>query len=126
MSDADPDLVGVVRGLTRQAPRFAVDANLSVTVDGTRLAISTHAERLRVQVPSVTAGLRLARNDRDRLPTVAGLLDDAGLTAEVRVGNAVLAVLGAEATPGAPARRLGLGAVELRPRGVVAATLRLR
>lgn len=126
MSDTEFDFATVLGRLARQGPGLAVDANLSVTVEGTRLAVSTHAERLRVQVPSVTAGLRLARNDRDRLSAVAGLLADADLTAEIRVGDAVVAVVGAEATPGPLSRRLRLGAVELRPRGAVAATLRLR
>lgn len=126
MSDTEPDFAAVLGRLARQGPELAVDANLSVTVEGTRLAVSTRAERLYVQIPSVTACLRLARSDGDRLSTIAGLLDDADLTAEVRVGDAVVAVVGSEATPGLLARRLRLGAVALRPRGAVAATLRLR
>jgi len=126
VSEAETGLFEAIQALVRSGPTLEVDANLSVTVDGTRLAVSTRDGRLRVQVPSVTAYLRLARGERGRLPAAAVLLAEAGQTAEVRVGDAVVAVAGAGAAPGPLVRRLGLGPVELRPREVAAAALRLR
>ena len=126
MSKDETDPLGAVRALVRDGPALDIDANLSVTVDGTRLAVSTQDSGLRVQVPSVATCVRLARSQHGRLPAVAGLLAEAGETAEVRVGDAVVAVAGANATPGPLARRLSLGPVELRPRGVLAGAVRFR
>lgn len=126
MSDTDLDFAAILGRLARTGPALDVEANLSVTVDGIRLAVSTCDGRLRVQVPSIGACARLARSERTRLPVLASILADAGLTVEVRVGDAVVALVGADANPGRLARRLHLGAVEPRLRGVVAATLRLQ
>jgi hypothetical protein len=126
VSEGETGLFEAIQALVRAGPALEIDANLSVTVDRTRLAVSTQAGRLRVQVPSVSACARLARGERGRLLAAAALLAEAGETAEIRVGDAVVAVAGADAVPGPLARRLGLGPVELRPRGVAAAALRLR
>jgi len=125
VSDAG-DLVTTLQGVARQAGTLSLEANLSVTVDGTDLAVSTVDDRLRVQVPSLSAGARLLRSERGRLPDLSETLGAAGLTAEIRVGDAVLAVVGADATPGLLAALAGLGPVELRPTQAVAAALRLR
>ena len=126
MSDGDTDLLGVVRALAQAGPGLGLDVNLAVTIDGTRLAVSSRQGRLYVQAPSLGACLRLARRQRGRLAELAGLLADAGQTVELRVGGATVAVLGAGARPGPLSRRLGLGPVRLRPQGAVAAALRLR
>jgi len=119
VSEDETDLFAAVEALVRTGPALGIEANLSVTVDGVRLAVSTQDGRLRVQVPSVVTCIRLARGQRGRLPAAADLLAEAGETAEVRVGNAVVAVAGAGAAPGLFARGLNLGPVGLRPGGVV-------
>ena len=123
---ASGDLVATVERLARDGAGLSVTANLSVTVSGIELAISTVDDRLRVQVPSVWAGVRLLRSERERLPALSRVLSEAGLTAEIRVGSSVMAVAGREATPGTLSRLLSLGPVEVRPRALVPAVLRLR
>ncbi len=120
------DLAATVGRVARVGDRLDITANLSVTVDGVDLAISTVDDRIRVQVPSVWAGLRLGRTERGRLGRLARVLDEAGETAEIRVGDAVLAVVGAEATPGRLGWVLSTGPVETRPGAVIPAALRLR
>jgi hypothetical protein len=123
---ASGDLVETVERLARNGPGISVTANLSVTVDNVDLAISTVGDRIRVQVPSVGAGIRLLRGEYERLPALSRVLAEADLTAEIRVGSAVISVAGADATPGMLSRLLSLGPVEVRPRALVPAFLRLR
>jgi hypothetical protein len=120
------DLAATVGRVARAGDRLDITANLSVTVDGVDLAISTVDDRIRVQVPSVWAGISLGRTERGRLGRLARVLDEAGETAEIRVGNAVLAVVGADATPGRLDWALSLGPVETHPEAVLPAALRLR
>ncbi|WP_181685215.1 peptide ABC transporter ATP-binding protein [Halorhabdus salina] len=123
---ASGDLVSTIEGLARSGPDLSVTANLSVTVENIDLAISTVDDRIRVQVPSVRAGFRLLRREHERLPVLSGVLSEAGLTAEIRVGNAVIAVAGTDAAPDRLSRLLSLGTVEVRLRGLVPAALRLQ
>lgn len=123
---ASGDLVATVERLARSGPNLSVTANLSVTVDGIDLAVSTVEDAIRVQVPSVWAGFQLLQSERERLPDLSQVLVEAGLTAEVRVGSAVLAVAGTGAAPGTVSRLLALGPVEIRPGALVPAVLRLR
>lgn len=123
---ASRDLVATVERLARTGPGLDVTANLSVTVDGTDLAISTVEDRIRVQVPSVQAGFRLLRRERERLPALSRGLSEAELTAEIRVGSSVIAVAGTDAKPGKLSRLFSLGPVEVRLRSVVSAALRLK
>ncbi|MEF8881091.1 MAG: hypothetical protein V5A34_01020 [Halapricum sp.] len=123
---ASGDLVATVEGLARSGPDLSVTANLSVTVDNIDLAISTVGDRIRVQVPSVRAGFRLLRREHERLPALSRVLSEADLTAEIRVGSAVIAVAGTDAAPGTLSQLLSLGPVEVRLRALVPAVLRLR
>ena len=113
------DLVPAVRRLARNGPDLSVTADLSVTVDNV-------GDRIRVQIPSVRAGLSLRRSVHERLPSISRVLSEADLTAEIRVGSAVMAVAGADAAPGVLSRLLSLGQVEVRPRALVSAVLRPR
>lgn len=120
------DPSAAVADLARDGPPLDVTANLSVSVEGVDLAVSSVDDRLRVQVPSLRAGaavLRAAPAGGSPLPSV---LAAAGLTAEVRVGSAVVAVLGSGAASGGLGRFLSAGPVEVRVRGLVAAALRIR
>jgi hypothetical protein len=123
---AGGDLVDTVQRVAAARPALDVRANLSVSVDGTDLAVSSEGDRLVVQVPSVGAALGIARREGDRLPELSRVLTEAGLTAEVRIGSAVVALVGADAAPSALAELLSLGPVEIRPLQGVAAALRLR
>ncbi|QGN07737.1 hypothetical protein Hrd1104_10785 [Halorhabdus sp. CBA1104] len=123
---ASDDVVGPIESLARSRPALSVTANLSVCIDDVDLAISTVEDRIRVQVPSVEAGVRLLRGQRERLPRLSRVLSAAALTAEIRVGSAVVALAGAEATPGRLGRALSLGPLEVRPQALVGAVLRVR
>lgn len=119
MSEAD----GVERVLATiaDAPSPEVTADLTVTVDGMELTVTSFTDLLRIEVATARDALRLARiaGVRRRL---APALSAAGLTAEVRVGKTRVAVFGADADPGPVGRRLG--EVELRPVGALLAALR--
>lgn len=123
---ASGDLISTVEHLARDSAGLTVTANLAVTVDGIDLAISTVDDRLRVQVPSVLAGIRLLRRERGRLRGLSQVLVEADLTAEIRVGSAVIAVAGRDATPGLSARLLSVDGVEVHSLALVLAALRLR
>lgn len=123
---ASGDLATTVERLARSGPDLSVTVNLSVTVDGTELAVSTVEDCLRVQVPSVWSSLRLLQSERDRLPQLSRILSEADLTAEIRVGGSVIAVAGADATPGAISQLLSLGPVEVHPPAVALAAFRVR
>lgn len=123
---ASGGLVTTVERLARGGPSLEVTANLSVTIDGITLAISTVGDRLRVQIPSAWAVFRLFRSERERLPALSRALSEAGLTAEIRVGSAVVAVVGQDAAPGTLSKLFASGAVEIRFRALAPAVLRLR
>ena len=123
---ASGDLVTTVERLARSGPALSVTANLSVSVNDIDLAISTVGNRIRVQVPSVSAGFRLLRSEHKRLLALSRVLSEADLTAEIRVGSSVIAVAGTDAAPGRLSRLLSLGPVEVRLRKLVPAALRLR
>jgi hypothetical protein len=120
---ASGDLAGTVEGLARSGPDLNITANLSVTVHNIDLAISTVDDRIRIQVPSVRAGIRLIRSERDRLQSVSRVLSETGMVAEIRIGSRVVAVAGTDAAPGTVSKLLSLGPVELHPRGLVGALL---
>ncbi|WEL20830.1 hypothetical protein [Halorhabdus sp. BNX81] len=123
---ASGDLLATVETLARRGPDLSVTANLSVTVDDIDLAISTVEDRIRIQVPSVWAGCRLLWSERGRLPRLTRVLSAADLTAEIRVGSAVIAIAGADAVPGRLSDRLAVGPLEVRLRALVAAVLRVQ
>ncbi len=110
----------------RQRGRLDIEANLSVTVEGRTFAVDGRGERIVVQAPSVAACLVVLRQGGGLLPKLASVLDSAGVTLEVRTGDAVLAVVGAEATAGRLTAALVSEAVEVRAGGVLAGLLRLR
>ena len=116
---ADGDLLAVVERLGEEGASFTVTVDLSVTVDGTALTIRTFEDRLHVQLPSVWEGISLLQSERERLPELSQALSEAGLTAEIRVDDAVIALVGKDATPGTLSDLLDLGPVEVHPRAVV-------
>jgi hypothetical protein len=120
------EVLTVLETAAADSPALSVDANLSLTVDGTKLAVSGSDDRIHVQVPSVRAAASLFGSERQRLPAVSGALADNGLTAEVRIGDAVVALLGAAATPGQLSKPIWGEAVEIRPAELFAAALRLK
>lgn len=116
------DSSGVERALARvaDAPSPEVTADLTVSVDGIELTVTSFTDLLRIEVATARDALRLAR--MTGVGCLAAALSAAGLTAEVWIGRTRVAVFGADATPGPVGRRLG--AIELRPIGAFLATLR--
>lgn len=112
--------------LPREGERLDIEANLGVKIDGRTFAVSSEGDRIVVHAPSVGACLALLSGERRRLPELAALLEEAGVTVEVRTGEAVLAVVGTEASPRGVASALAAGGIELRPGGVLTGLLRLR
>ena len=120
------DVGAVLETAARKRPPLEVTANLSVTIDGVDLAVHADGDRIRVQVPSVWAGARVLLAVPEGGDGLAAALGATGLTVEIRVGSAVVAVAGAGATPGRLARLLSVGPVEVRARALAAAALRVR
>ena len=124
---APKDIGSTLEDIAREGPPLSVTADLSVTVDGVQLSVYADGDRIRVQVPSVWAGARVLRAALDSGgESLVKALDTTGLTAEIRVGDAVVTVVGAEAAPGRFVRSLPVGPVEVRSRELLAAALRLR
>jgi hypothetical protein len=124
---APKDIGSTLEDIAREGPPLSVTANLSVTVDGVRLSVHADGDRVRVQVPSVWAGARVLQAALDSGGDgLAAALEATGLTAEIRVGSAVIAVAGAGVTPGRLARLLPVGSVKVRARALAAAALRVR
>ena len=120
------EVLAALEAAATDSPALSVDANLTLAVDGTKLAVSAAEDRIRVQVPSVRAATSLFGSQRQRLPAIAGALADTGLTAEIRIGDAVVALLGGAATPGQLSSAIWGEAVEIRPGELLAAALRLK
>ena len=120
------DIATAIESVAEGRPPLDVEANLAVTVDGVRLAVASVDGRVRVQVPSVAAAASLLSSEGDRLPALARLAASAGVTAEVRIGDAIVAVGGTDADPGRVSRLLSLGPVEVRSTELAAAALRFK
>ena len=107
-------------------PSLAVEADLSVELDGHRASVVGYDDLVALDLPSVPAAISLYRGRPVAVMDAAALLSSVGLTAEVRVRGVPVARIGAEAAPGGLARRLGLGPVELVPEGGLLALTRRR
>lgn len=112
--------------LPRDGERLSIEANLGVAIDGQDFAVSTAGDRVIVHAPSVSACFAVLSGEGGQLPALAGVLADAGVTVELRTGDAVLAVVGAEAAPSGVTAALMSEAVEVRASGVLAGLLRAR
>ncbi|MFC6721947.1 hypothetical protein [Halobacteriaceae bacterium SHR40] len=120
------EVLAALEAAATDSPALSVDANLALTVDGTKLAVSASGDRIRIQIPSVRAAVALFGSERQRLPTVSETLTHNGLTAEIRIGDAVVALLGTAAAPSPFSKPIWGEAVEIRPGEVLAAALRLK
>ncbi|MDS0281236.1 hypothetical protein [Haloarcula onubensis] len=107
-------------------PSLSVEADLDVDLDGHRASVVGYDDLVALDLPSVPAAVSLYRNRPVDPMDAAALLSSIGLTAELRVRGVPVARIGDEAVPGALARRLGLGPVELVPEGAVLALTRRR
>lgn len=107
-------------------PDLAIDADLTVSLDGRTVSVIGYEDLVAVDCPTIATALHLARRHQTQTMDLAAGLASAGLTAELRVSGVPLARVGAAATPSALARVLGLGPVELVPEGVVLAAVTRR
>ena len=105
---------------------LAIDADLTVSVDGRTVSVVGYEDLVAVDCPSIVTAVHLVRRHRTETMDLAAGLASTGLTAEVRVRGVPVARLGAMATPSAVARVLGLGPVELVPEGAVLAAVTRR
>lgn len=112
--------------LPREGERLDIEANLGAQIDGRAFAVSSEDGRIVVHAPSVGAVLAVVPASGGAVSALADVLADAGVTVEVRTGNAVLAVVGAEAEPDGLTAALVSEAVELRAGGALAGLLRVR
>ncbi|WP_336329728.1 hypothetical protein [Haloarcula sp. CGMCC 1.2071] len=94
-------------------PDLLVDADLTVERDGVAFSVRGYDDLVAVDLPSFGAAFALWRDRPVEGRDAAAALTAAGLTAEIRVRGAPVARLGADAVPSSPAKRLGLGPIEL-------------
>jgi len=109
-----------------QRPDLAIEADLTVAVDGHAVSVTGYDDLVAVDLPS----LRAARSLWGDLPVdrtdAAAALASIGLTTEIRVRGVPVARLGEAANPSGLAVTLGLGPVELVPDGLLMALTRRR
>jgi hypothetical protein len=109
-----------------------VSADLLLHTEEGAISITGDGRRLDVDLPSLRAGWAVVRAGSfggarpARVVQVHRLLQDAGLTADVRLRGTPFARLGTDATPGAFARLLRLGGVEVHPEKPAWASIRRR
>ncbi|TKX72891.1 peptide ABC transporter ATP-binding protein [Halorubrum sp. GN11_10-6_MGM] len=107
---------------SRDALSVATD-DLTLSVDGVDLPVHATDRRIFVEVERVADALRIARRLPD--PSVSnraiGELTRGDLTADIRVRDRTVAVVGADARPGPLSRRLGVAPAEFRLAGVAGA-----
>jgi hypothetical protein len=108
-------------GETARAP-LTVRADLTLSVDGRPVDVSSTGERLFVAFPSLSAAVRtVARSPPTVRRRLHELLTTTDLTVELRVRDRTVALVGAEARPGGLSERVGTAPVELRTGGVLGA-----
>jgi len=107
-------------------PSLAVDADLTVEIDGHALSVVGYDDVVAVDFPSLSALRSLWRSATVETMDAAAVLSSVGLTVELRVRSAPVARVGDAATPSRLAQLLGVGPVELVPDGVLVALTRRR
>lgn len=121
--------VGTVAALLdelERRPDLAIEADLTVSVDGHTVVVTGYDDLVALDLDSVTAALSLWRDlPADRMDAAAALAS-VGLTAELRVRGVPVARLGDDAEPSTLATAAGLGPLELVPDGALLALTRRR
>lgn len=107
-------------------PSLAIEADLTVGMDGHALSVTGYDEMVAVDLPSLPALVSLWRDRPVEAMDAAAVLSSADLTAELRVRGVPVARIGADADPGPGARLLGPGPVEVVPEGAVLAAVTRR
>jgi hypothetical protein len=100
---------------------LTVQADLSLAIDGGEASIESTGRRVLVQFGSVPDAVRALRNRPADSDGLSALLTTTDLTVEVRVRDRIVAVVGADATPGPLSRVLGASPVEVRAGGTLGA-----
>jgi uncharacterized Zn-binding protein involved in type VI secretion len=106
-----------------QRPDLAIDADLTITVNGNPMTVTGYGDTVAVDVPSLSGLVSLWRGLPAGEMDLAAGLSSIGLTTEVRVRGVPLARLGDSAVPSWIADRIGIGPVELLPEGIALAAL---
>ena len=107
-------------------PSLAVEADLTVELDGHAVQVTGYEELVAVDLPSLSALVALWRASPVEPMDAAAVLSSVGLTVELQARGVPLARIGDTAEPSGLARRLGLGPVELVPEGVPLAAVTRR
>ena len=119
-------VVDEVVAAVRDRPDLSVNADLSVTLGGTEIQVTSYTDLVRVEIASVGDAVRVARSARSRsaLGRLTRGLVATGLTVDLYVAGAQVARLGTDATPGPLARRLTGASVQYHLGGAVGALVR--
>lgn len=107
-------------------PALAVDADLTVHLDGTPIEVTGYESLVALDFPSLSALWAQWREAPVDSMDMAAVLSSVGLTAEIRVRGVPVARVGDAAVPGRLPSLLGLGPVELVPDGALLALVTRR
>lgn len=103
------------------APLSIATEDLTLSVGGVRMPVTSTGERLFVEVPTVRDAVRLARRSRTDTERPVALLRATDLAVELRVRGRTVAVLGGDDRPGALSRAVGVAPAVVRVGGCLAA-----
>jgi len=109
-----------------ERPSLAIEADLTVSVDGHPVEVTGYDDLVALDLPSVPATLSLWRSLPVTTMDAAASLASVGLTAELQLRGVPIARIGDSAVPSGLSRRLGLGPVELVPEGALLAAVTRR
>lgn len=100
---------------------LSVETDLALAVDGIDVTVESTGSRLLVGVETVPEALEIATRHADADRHIHTLLTATGITAEIRVRDRIVAVVGADARQTILSRVLGTAPVELRLGGTLSA-----
>lgn len=100
---------------------LAVEADLSLAIDGGEARVESTGQRLLVRFASVPDAMRALRGRPTDGEGLAALLTATDLTVEVRVRDRTVAIAGADARPGRLSVLLGASPIEVRTGGLLGA-----
>jgi hypothetical protein len=108
-------------------PALAVEADLSLTVEGQPVSISGSGEHLTISIRTVRGAIAVLRNIgvlADLIEPLGSRVVDANISADVETSGVVVARLGPYVEPNALSRRLGVAPARIYPKAVTTAAYR--
>ncbi|ELZ84146.1 peptide ABC transporter ATP-binding protein [Haloferax larsenii] len=103
------------------APLTVDTDDLTLTVAGVSMPVSSTGDQLFVEVPTLWSAIQVARAVNFDVERLTRVLTTTDLTTELRVRGRTVAVVGTGARPGVVSRELGIAPAEFRVGGALTA-----